>query len=234
MGCGQFCTKPGLILGVKGPEFDRFITALVESTQKAVPQVMLNEGTLKSYRTGIDALINEAGFEVIATGQEAELVSQAKAHLFKADQSVLLSGNPKLQHEVFGPMSIVIAVEDEATLLKGIEALGGQLTATIIGDENELSKAGELLDLLTRKAGRVLFNGFPTGVEVSDAMVHGGPFPATSDARGTSVGTGAIERFLRPVCFQNTPQVLLPDVLKDSNPLQITRLVNGQLTQAQI
>ena len=104
------------------------------------------------------------------------MVSQAKAHLFKADQSVLLSGNPKLQHEVFGPMSIVIAVEDEATLLKGIEALGGQLTATIIGDENELSKAGELLDLLTRKAGRVLFNGFPTGVEVSDAMVHGGPF----------------------------------------------------------
>ena len=124
---------------------------------------MLNEGTLKSYRTGIDALINEAGFEVIASGQEPELVSQAKAHLFKADQSVLLSGNPKLQHEVFGPMSIVIAVEDEATLLKGIEALGGQLTATIIGDENELSKAGELLDLLTRKAGRVLFNGFRQG-----------------------------------------------------------------------
>ncbi|MFH4077154.1 aldehyde dehydrogenase (NADP(+)), partial [Acinetobacter baumannii] len=102
------------------------------------------------------------------------------------------------------------------------------------GDENELSEAGELLHLLTGKAGRVLFNGFPTGVEVSDAMVHGGPFPATSDARGTSVGTGAIERFLRPVCFQNTPQVLLPDALKDSNPLQITRLVNGQLTQAQI
>ncbi|EMR8058592.1 aldehyde dehydrogenase (NADP(+)) [Acinetobacter baumannii] len=230
MGCGQFCTKPGLILGVQGPEFDSFVAALAESTQKAVPQVMLNEGTLKSYRTGIDALINEAGFEVIASGQEPELVSQAKAHLFKADQS----GNPKLQHEVFGPMSIVIGVEDEATLLKGIEALGGQLTATIIGDENELSKAGELLDLLTRKVGRILFNGFPTGVEVSDAMVHGGPFPATSDARGTSVGTGAIERFLRPVCFQNTPQLLLPDALKDSNPLQITRLVNGQLSQAQI
>ncbi|WP_144733515.1 aldehyde dehydrogenase (NADP(+)) [Acinetobacter oleivorans] len=234
MGCGQFCTKPGLILGVQGPEFDSFVAALAESTQKAVPQVMLNEGTLKSYRQGIDALNCEAGFEVIATGQEAELVSQAKAHLFKADQSVLLSGNPKLQHEVFGPMSIVIGVEDEATLLKGIEALGGQLTATIIGDENELSEAGELLHLLTGKAGRVLFNGFPTGVEVSDAMVHGGPFPATSDARGTSVGTGAIERFLRPVCFQNTPQVLLPDALKDSNPLQITRLVNGQLSQAQI
>ena len=234
MGCGQFCTKPGLILGVKSPEFDRFVATLAEATTKAAPQVMLNQGTLKSYQQGLADLAAEAGFEVIAKGQETTLVSQAQPHLIKADQSVLLSGNPKLQHEVFGPMSIVIAVDDQATLLKGIEALAGQLTATIISDDADAEQANQLLQVFTRKAGRVLFNGFPTGVEVSDAMVHGGPFPATSDARGTSVGTGAIERFLRPVCYQNTPQALLPNALKDSNPLQITRLVNGQLTNEQL
>lgn len=232
MGCGQFCTKPGLILGVKSPEFDRFVEGLVAHTQQAVPQVMLNPGTLKSYQQGIAALQAEAGFELIAQGQAAALISQASANLFQADQSLLLSGNAKLQHEVFGPMSIVIAVEDEVTLLQGIEMLAGQLTATIIGDDAELATAHELLTLFTRKAGRVLFNGFPTGVEVSDAMVHGGPFPATSDSRGTSVGTGAIERFMRPVCYQNTPQALLPDALKDENPLQINRLINGALTKA--
>lgn len=231
MGCGQFCTKPGLIIGIKSPAFDQFVTALIDTTRTAVPQVMLNQGTLKSYQQGIDALLNEQGFKCIASGQAPELISQAQPHLFQADQSVLLSGNPKLQHEVFGPMSIVIAVDDEATLLNGLEKLAGQLTATIIADESDLPQAKELLNLLTRKAGRVLFNGFPTGVEVSDAMVHGGPFPATSDSRGTSVGTGAIERFLRPVCYQNTSQVLLPDALKDGNPLHITRLVNGVLTQ---
>lgn len=232
MGCGQFCTKPGLILGVKSPEFDRFIEGLVAHTEQATPQVMLNQGTLKSYQQGVAALNAEAGFEQIAQGQAATLVSQASAYLFQADQSLLLSGNAQLQHEVFGPMSIVIAVDDEATLLQGIHQLAGQLTATIIGEEAELATAQALLTLFTRKAGRVLFNGFPTGVEVCDAMVHGGPFPATSDARGTSVGTGAIERFMRPVCYQNTPQALLPDALKNENPLQINRLINGELTKA--
>ncbi|MFT4020318.1 MAG: aldehyde dehydrogenase (NADP(+)) [Acinetobacter sp.] len=234
MGCGQFCTKPGLILGVKGAAFDRFVNALIENTQHAAPQVMLNKGTLKSYQQGIEVLKGESGFEIIATGQAPTLISQAQPQLFQADQSVLLTGNPKLQHEVFGPTSVVIAFDDEQTLHKGLEQLAGQLTATIVGEDAELANAQALLDLLTRKAGRVLFNGFPTGVEVSDAMVHGGPFPATSDARGTSVGTGAIERFLRPVCYQNTPQVLLPDALKNENPLNIHRLVNGQVTQAAV
>lgn len=231
MGCGQFCTKPGLIIGIKSPEFDQYRAALIEMTHAAAPQVMLNQGTLTSYQQGIAALHIEQGFKCIASGQKAELISQGQAHLFQADQSVLLSGNAKLQHEVFGPISIVIAVDDEATLLHGLEMLSGQLTATIIADEGDLPQSKALLHLLTSKAGRVLFNGFPTGVEVSDAMVHGGPFPATSDARGTSVGTGAIERFLRPVCYQNTAQALLPDALKDGNPLQINRLVNGVLTR---
>ena len=150
--------------------------------------------------------------------------------LFRSS-SLLLKGHALLQHEVFGPMSVVVSVETKAELLQGLNALGGQLTATIIGDDSDLAEAADLLQTLTRKAGRVLFNGYPTGVEVCDAMVHGGPFPATSDARGTSVGTGAIDRFLRPVCYQNTPQALLPDALKDTNPLNIHRLINGQFTK---
>ena len=227
MGCGQFCTKPGLILGVNSPEFERFIEELANATKMAVPQVMLNPGTLKSYKEGISHLENERGFEKIAEGQQIDLLSQARSYLFKADQEILLSGHPTLQHEVFGPVSIVIVVENKDALLEGISQLNGQLTATIIGEDTDFDTAADLLTLFTQKAGRVLFNGFPTGVEVSDAMVHGGPFPATSDARGTSVGTAAIERFLRPICFQNTPQKLLPDVLKDGNPLGLNRLING-------
>jgi 2,5-dioxopentanoate dehydrogenase len=231
MGSGQFCTKPGLILGVKSPEFDQLISDLTEYTTEEVPQVMLNEGTLKSYNEGVENLIKEEGFNLLASGKAAELISQGQAKLFKADESLLLSGNARLQHEVFGALSIVIETSSEENLVKGIAALGGQLTATIIADEEDLVEAGELLDLLSKKAGRVLFNGYPTGVEVSDAMVHGGPFPATSDARGTSVGTGSIERFLRPVCYQNTPHSLLPDALKDENPLNINRLVNGSISK---
>lgn len=231
MGCGQFCTKPGLILGVKSPEFDQFIATLKESTSSSIPQVMLNAGTLKSYKAGIADLENETGFDKIAEGQAATLVSQATAQLFQADQSVLLAGNAKLQHEVFGPMSIVVAVDSKEKLIQGIEQLAGQLTATIIGEDTDFAHSHDLLNLLSQKAGRVLFNGFPTGVEVSDAMVHGGPFPATTDTRGTSVGTAAIDRFLRPVCYQNTPQSLLPAALKNENPLGINRLINGQVTQ---
>ncbi|MGE8539651.1 MAG: aldehyde dehydrogenase (NADP(+)) [Acinetobacter sp.] len=232
MGCGQFCTKPGLILGVKSPEFDQYIKMLKEKTLTAVPQVMLNAGTLKSYKSGVSDLESEPGFEKIAEGQAATLISQATAQLFQADQSVLLAGSAKLQHEVFGPMSIVVAVDNKQTLMQGIQQLAGQLTATIIGDEADFAESADLLNLLSHKAGRVLFNGFPTGVEVSDAMVHGGPFPATSDSRGTSVGTAAIDRFLRPVCYQNTPQSLLPAALKNENPLGINRLIDGKLTQA--
>lgn len=231
MGSGQFCTKPGLILGVKSPEFDQLISDLTEYTTEEAPQVMLNQGTLKSYNEGVENLTKEKGFKLLSSGKAAELKSQGQAKLFKADESLLLSGNARLQHEVFGALSIVIETSSEENLVKGIAALGGQLTATIIADEEDLVEAGELLDLLSKKAGRVLFNGYPTGVEVSDAMVHGGPFPATSDARGTSVGTGSIERFLRPVCYQNTPHSLLPDALKNENPLNINRLVNGSISK---
>ncbi|MGE8458596.1 MAG: aldehyde dehydrogenase (NADP(+)), partial [Pseudomonas alloputida] len=137
------------------------------------------------------------------------------------------NGDPLLQEEVFGPSTVVVEVADAQQLAEALRHLQGQLTATLIAEPDDLRTFASLVPLLERKAGRLLLNGYPTGVEVSDAMVHGGPYPATSDARGTSVGTLAIDRFLRPVCFQNYPDALLPDALKNANPLGIARLLEG-------
>lgn len=153
--------------------------------------------------------------------------AQASAQLFKADVQLLLEGDELLQEEVFGPATVVVEAADREELHRALAGLRGQLTATLIGEPAELLEAGDLLARLEEKVGRVLVNGYPTGVEVCDAMVHGGPYPATSDARGTSVGTLAIDRFLRPVCYQNLPDALLPDALKNANPLGINRLVDG-------
>jgi NADP-dependent aldehyde dehydrogenase len=157
----------------------------------------------------------------------AQQGNQAQPQVFKADVSLLINGDELLQEEVFGPTTIVVEVADQAELLQALHGLRGQLTATLIVEDSDLSTLNGVLALLEQKVGRVLFNGYPTGVEVCDAMVHGGPYPATSDARGTSVGTLAIDRFLRPVCYQNCPDSLLPDALKNANPLGIARLVDG-------
>jgi len=226
MGCGQFCTNPGLVVGVKSPEFTAFLERFTATMAEQQPQTMLNAGTLKSYEKGLAALNAHPGVKHLSgAAQEGK---QAKPQLFQADVSLLLEGDELLQEEVFGPTTIVIEVADAQQLVAALNGLHGQLTATLIADGGDAAQAGELLALLEQKAGRVLFNGYPTGVEVCDAMVHGGPYPATSDARGTSVGTLAIERFLRPVCYQNCPDALLPEPLKNANPLGIARLVDGE------
>ncbi|MBO9530494.1 MAG: aldehyde dehydrogenase family protein, partial [Acinetobacter oleivorans] len=160
--------------------------------------------------------------------------NQAQPQLFKADVELLLAGDQLLQEEIFGPTTVIIEVADKAQLIQALQSMNGQLTATLIADETDLTEFADVVPVLEEKAGRLLINGYPTGVEVCDAMVHGGPYPATSDARGTSVGTLAIDRYLRPVCYQNYPQSLLPEALKDSNPLQILRLVNGEITREAI
>ncbi|HEN9560045.1 aldehyde dehydrogenase family protein, partial [Acinetobacter baumannii] len=160
--------------------------------------------------------------------------NQAQPQLFKANVELLLAGDQLLQEEIFGPTTVIIEVEDKAQLIQVLQSMNGQLTATLIADEADLTEFADVVPVLEEKAGRLLINGYPTGVEVCDAMVHGGPYPATSDARGTSVGTLAIDRYLRPVCYQNYPQSLLPEALKDSNPLQILRLVNGEMTREAI
>ncbi|HBQ80344.1 MAG TPA: aldehyde dehydrogenase (NADP(+)), partial [Erwinia persicina] len=225
-GCGQFCTSPGLVIGVRSEAFSAFIKQLGAHLADQAPQTMLNAGTLASYEQGLQRLKAHTGIELLA-GQ-AQQGNQACAHLFQAQARLLLEGDEALQEEVFGPATVVVELENETMLKQAIEGLSGQLTATVIGEPQELASHAWLLEALQEKVGRILLNGYPTGVEVCDAMVHGGPYPATSDSRGTSVGSLAIDRFLRPVCFQNYPDALLPDALKDANPLGIRRLVDGQ------
>lgn len=230
LGAGQFCTNPGLIIGLRSPQFSAFVQQLGAQMSRQGPQTMLNHGTLASYCQGLDALHRHPGVRHL-TGQP-QLAGQAQPQLFQADVRLLLEGDELLQEEVFGPASIVIEVADQAELAAALQGLRGQLTATLIGEQQELLEHRWLTLALQEKVGRLLLNGYPTGVEVCDAMVHGGPYPATSDARGTSVGTLAIERFLRPVCFQNYPDALLPEALRDANPLGIVRLVDGEPSRA--
>ncbi|WP_455886053.1 aldehyde dehydrogenase (NADP(+)) [Pseudomonas rustica] len=225
LGCGQFCTNPGLVVGIQSPQFGHFVQTLVARMADQGPQTMLNAGTLRSYQNGVQHLLAHPGIQHLA-GQP-QTGNQAQPQLFKADVSLLLNGDPLLQEEVFGPTTVVVEVADAEQLAEALRHLQGQLTATLIAEPDDLHAFAALVPLLERKAGRLLLNGYPTGVEVSDAMVHGGPYPATSDARGTSVGTLAIDRFLRPVCFQNYPDALLPDALKNDNPLGIARLLDG-------
>jgi len=232
LGCGQFCTNPGLILGIKSPEYTRLIEQLSEIMANKPAQTMLNAGTLNSYVSGLSHLSEHSGIQHLA-GQEQQ-GEQALPQLFKAEVELLLAGDQLLQEEIFGPTTIVIEVEDKAQLLQALSSMNGQLTASLIADESDLVEFADVVPVLEEKAGRLLLNGYPTGVEVCDAMVHGGPYPATSDARGTSVGTLAIDRYLRPVCYQNYPQSLLPEALRDENPLNLLRLVNGEMTQNRI
>ncbi len=229
LGCGQFCTNPGLVIGLRSPQFSAFVERLAERMADLAPQTMLNTGTLKSYTQGLARLHAHSGIRHLA-GQPQQ-GNQAWPQLFQADVSRLLDGDELLQEEIFGPTTVLVEVADLAQLEQALAALQGQLTATLIAEPSDQETAARLVPLLERKAGRLLLNGYPTGVEVCDAMVHGGPYPATSDARGTSVGSLAITRFLRPVCYQNYPDALLPDVLKNANPLGIARLVDGMTTR---
>ena len=225
MGCGQFCTNPGLVIGLRSPQFSVFVAQLAATLGEQPAQTMLNAGTLRSYAKGVQALLAHPGVSHLAG--LAQQGNQAQPQLFKADVGLLLEGDALLQEEVFGPTTVVVEVADAAELHRALASLHGQLTATLIAEADDLAQFAQVLPLLEQKVGRVLFNGYPTGVEVCDAMVHGGPYPATSDARGTSVGSLAIDRFLRPVCYQNCPDDLLPAALQDGNPLGIVRLVEG-------
>ncbi len=231
-GCGQFCTNPGMIIGIDSPDFSAFLQMMRQNIRRSPPQTMLNRGVLASYEHGLAQLHQHAGITHLAG--EPQQGMQAVPQLFQAQSGLLASGDPLLQDEVFGPVTIAVAVADQAGLAQALAGLRGQLTATLVAETEDWQRFAHLVPLLERKAGRLLLNGYPTGVEVCDAMVHGGPWPATSDARGTSVGTLAIDRFLRPVCYQDYPQELLPAALKDGNPLNITRLVNGVCTREKI
>ena len=222
LGGGQFCTNPGIFLLLKDAASTNFIQLLTAALAAKPSVALLTNGITNAYCQGIAHQRNTEG----AIGLTEFDSNTAQPHLLQITAQMLIS-NPSLTEEVFGPSSVAILATDMKELMDCCQHLQGQLTATVHGTEEELTNAGSLIDLLQSKAGRLCINGFPTGVEVGNAMVHGGPYPATTDSRSTSVGTQAIYRFTRPFCFQDFPEHLLPDALKESNPLQIARLVNG-------
>jgi 2,5-dioxopentanoate dehydrogenase len=233
LGSGQFCTNPGLILGVAGVGLNRFIDKLTEEISAAQPSTMLHKGISDNYRQKVSSMTDEHGVEFISSDANSAAESQGVPTIAKAPGSTFLS-NPKLHEEVFGPFSLIIECEDITQLEACCEQLTGQLTTTIIGEEEEFKEHENLLSILREKAGRIIFNGVPTGVEVCASMVHGGPYPATTDSRFTAVGNQSIKRFLRPLSFQDAPPSILPPALQDANPLKIWRLINDELTKEHV
>jgi len=227
MGAGQFCTNPGLVIAVRSPALDEFVTAAGKAITTVAAQTMLTPGIHDAYVQGVKALSGNDKVRALGNGEQGEASNQCQAALFTTSAESFIS-DQSLQDEVFGASSLVIECDDMAQLKQVAEKLEGQLTATIQMDDGDVEQARSLLPTLEEKAGRVMANGWPTGVEVCHAMVHGGPFPATSDSRTTSVGSAAIHRFLRPVCYQNLPQALLPEALRDGNPLNVSQLVDGK------
>jgi NADP-dependent aldehyde dehydrogenase len=227
LGGGQFCTNPGLLIARKGPALDRFVSAVAELIPRSPAQTMLTPGIFKAYETGVAALQDNPHTRAIAAGQPCSGPNQCQAQVFSTEAADFL-GDQRLQAEVFGAASLIVQCSSDEEIREVCAHLEGQLTATLHVDDADLALARALLPTLERKAGRLLVNGWPTGVEVCEAMVHGGPYPATSDARSTSVGTAAIQRFLRPVCYQDFPDSLLPTALQQTNPLHLRRLLDGQ------
>jgi NADP-dependent aldehyde dehydrogenase len=213
MGAGQFCTNPGLVFAIEGPHVDTFIASASAALGQTPPAVMLTAGIFDAYQKGVDRLSNHKLVKTLARGSESPGKNCGRGALFSVPASELVKDR-EIAEEVFGASSVIVRCKDEAQLIDVLEQLEGQLTATVHLTEEDYAIALALMPTLERKAGRLLANGWPTGVEVSHAMVHCGPFPSTSDGRSTSVGTLAIERFLRPVCYQDIPDALLPSVLR--------------------
>lgn len=233
LGVGQFCTNPGMLIYENTASGKDFTGHLQEAFKQTTGGVMLASNIHRSYNEGVKHHLGVEGVETLAEGAKSDALNTASPILFKTKSSVF-NANPALAEEIFGPASLVVEATSKDEILEIARNLSGHLTATVHGTEKDLIAYKDLLDILEQKVGRVLINAFPTGVEVNSTMVHGGPFPATTDSRSTSVGTAAIDRFTRPVSYQNMPQALLPDELKNSNPLGIWRLVNGNLTKEAI
>jgi 2,5-dioxopentanoate dehydrogenase len=231
-GMGQFCTKPGLVFGLQGSDLDQLQQTLARALETVAPASMLHAGICESYHNGLNRATKLAGVKLLARSLE-----QADPARTQAESVVLITDlstfrkHPELAEEVFGPFSILISspsIKELETVAQGLE---GQLTATVHGTPEDLAEARDLLRCLERKAGRLIINGFPTGVEVCPSMNHGGPYPATTDVRFTSVGTAALYRFVRPVCYQEFPPELLPAAVQEANPLKLLRMIDGQMVK---
>lgn len=246
LGVGQFCTKPGVVFVVRGKEADAFVEALADSVRRSGTGTMLTAGILEAFEHRRDAATSIDGVAIAAAAAgNAEAAPAAESGASGTAQSKRLLANaivattdakhflanPQLATEVFGPFTVIIMTDDLDEMVACASAIDGQLTATLHGTAADIADAAELIAVAERFAGRLIVNGFPTGVEVGPAMNHGGPYPATTDVRFTSVGTAAMLRFARPVCYQGFPETMLPPELHDANPRRILRTVDGRLTR---
>lgn len=230
-GTGQFCTNPGLILGIQGEDFDSFVYRLGESVKKIDPTCMLHPNIKSQYEKSKADMLAQPGFTEVGNYEGVVDANYAQQNVITVSAETFLS-NRKFHKEVFGPFSVVVKCKDKKELDRVLENLDGQLTGTILNsDEHELKEFAGTIEALKSRVGRLIYNNVPTGVDVSPAMTHGGPFPATSDSKFTSVGLTAVKRWVRPVSYQDWPDAILPDALKNENPLGILRTVNGKVTK---
>ncbi len=230
LGSGQFCTNPGLLFGIKGKPLETFVASLSQAILAITPTAMLHPNILGAFESGRKEAMAQDHTEVAAEYSREVAPNFGRQTVLTVSGSTFI-GNSNLHREVFGPFAIVVECRDDKELAQAIGELEGQLTGTVIAAEAELPRFQPAIVLLEQRVGRLIFNGVPTGVEVSPAMQHGGPYPATTDSRFTSVGTHAIHRWVRPLSFQDCPDEFLPDALKDSNPLGILRMIDGEMSR---
>jgi 2,5-dioxopentanoate dehydrogenase len=232
MGVGQFCTKPGIVFALGGPDFQAFAGEFRAQLASAACGTMLSRSICDAYYSGVDKIRAVPGVVVLgeADADADEAKTQGEPVAFVTDLDTFLLRH-ELREEVFGPFTLLVTARSVAELEAAARSLAGSLTATFHGTPEDLAAFADLVSIVERRVGRVVVNGFPTGVEVSPTMQHGGPYPASTDARFTSVGTAAILRWARPVCWQNYPEALLPEELREANPRKIMRTVDGVLTR---
>ncbi len=233
LGAGQFCTNPGLLFVINDGVTDEFIKSLSEQLAAMPQAAMLSPVICKTYYEGRKKIVQEKGVKTILLGEDAGSSYKGSAALMEVNAPDFIANN-ELQNEIFGPTSLIVKCIDGSELFEALQSLHGQLTGSVFGTTGDMNLFSDCIEVLTEKVGRLIYNSVPTGVEVCHAMVHGGPFPATTDARTTSVGAEAIKRFVRPVCFQDCPEEALPEALKEHNPLGIMRKVDGNYTRAGI
>jgi alpha-ketoglutaric semialdehyde dehydrogenase len=235
LGSGQFCTKPGLVFLPDSSDAETFRSEFQDKASHSPRFTLLTSGIKASYQREIQNRKSRPGVTLLAQGEQpgSDSPFSAGVAVFETEAAALLA-NPDLGSEVFGPSTLLIRFSNKHELLQTARSLSGHLTATIHGTERDLDDFADLIAILKHKVGRIIFNGYPTGVEVCHAVVHGGPYPASSDSRTTSVGTQAIYRFARPVCYQDFPAAGLPEELQDANPTRIWRMVDGELTRQQL
>ena len=230
LGAGQFCTKPGLLVALRSEALSIFEQRLSRQVQKMIPVSLLHEGIATAYSAHRQQALQTSSVSLLAQSDQDTAPQQGRPTVAVVQAKDWLQ-QEHLRQEVFGPFTLLVTCTDQEELSRVASALEGQLTTTIMGTANDLQQYRSLIDLVKEKCGRLILNGVPTGVEVCKAMQHGGPFPASTDARFGAVGEDALKRFSRPICYQNWPNEWLPVELQDDNPMQIFRTVNGQLTR---